>query len=180
MFDFFQEHINIIAQIVGFCAMAVAIIMYQSNKHKNILLLMILSSSLWCAHFGLLGHWTAVAMNGLNVIRNIVFCFRGRKWADSNIIPVIFIVLSLGLTVLTYEDWWSIVPFIASVFAITSVWQTDTKKLRLLTIPVCVCWFSYNIFHNSWAGSANEAFTFISIIVAIIRYDILKKEEKKA
>lgn len=180
MAEFFQEHINIIAQAVGFCAMAVAIMMYQSNKHKNILLLMMLCSSLWCLHFGLLGHWTAVAMNGLNVVRNVVFCYREKKWASSNAVPAIFIVLSLILTVVTYEDLWSVVPFIASVFAIISTWQTDTKKLRFLTIPVCICWFSYNLFHNSWAGMANEVFALSSIIVAIIRYDILKKEEKKA
>lgn len=178
MAEFFSEHLYIIAQIIGFCAMGVAIIAYQNNKHKNILLLMILCCSLWCLHFGLLGHWTAVAMNGMNVVRNVVFCFRDRKWCQSNIIPVIFIVLSLILTIFTYEDLWSIVPFIASIFAIVSTWQTDAKMLRYLTIPICILWFSYNLSHGSWAGTANECFAFTSIIVAIIRYDVLKKEEK--
>lgn len=179
MVEFFQTHIYIIAQIFGFGAMAVAIVMYQSNKHKNILLLMMLCSTLWCVHFGLLGHWTAVAMNGLNVVRNIVFCFRERKWGQSNLIPILFIVISLILTIFTYEDLWSVVPFIASIFAITSVWQTNTKILRFLSVPVCICWFVYNIFHDSWAGTANEAFTLISLTIAIVRYDILKKTEVK-
>jgi len=180
MAEFFTEHLYIVAQIIGFCAMGVAIVAYQNNKHKNILLLMVLCCTLWSVHFALLGHWTAVAMNAMNVVRNIVFCFRDRKWGNSRAIPVIFIVLTIIMTVLTYEDWWSIVPFVASIFAIISTWQTDAKMLRYLTIPICILWFSYNLSHGSWAGTANECFAFTSIVVAIIRYDILKKEEKKA
>lgn len=181
MIEFLTEHLYIIAQIVGFCAMGVAIIAYQNNKHKNILLLMVLCCTLWCVHFGMLGSWTAVAMNALNVVRNIVFCFRGKKkWADSIAVPAVFILLSLIMTVVTFKnDWWNIVPFIASIFAVISTWQTDAKMLRYLTIPICILWFSFNFSHGSWAGSANEVFAFTSIIVAIIRYDILKKEEKK-
>ena len=179
MAEFFSEHLNIISQLFGFAAMAVAIIMYQKNSHKRILRLMILCCTLWCIHFGLLGHWTAVAMNGMNVARNIVFCFRDRKWGNSRIIPAAFIVISFVLMILTYEERWSILPFAASVFAVISTWQTDPKKLRYLTIPICVLWFSYNLSHGSWAGTANEIFAFSSIVVAIIRYDILKKEEKK-
>lgn len=178
MTGFFTEHMSLLIQIVGFCAMAVAIMMYQSNKHRNILMLMILCSTLWCVHFELMGHWTAVAMNGLNVVRNIVFCFRDKKLLNSNIVPAVFITLSAILTVLTFENLWSVVPFVASIFAIISTWQTDPKKLRYLTIPVCICWFTYNTVNGSWAGMANETFALTSIVVAIIRYDVLKKEEK--
>lgn len=176
--EFFEENFNLITQIVGFCAMAVSIMMYQCNRHRNILLLMILCSTLWCTHFGLLGHWTAVAMNGMNVVRSIVFCFRDKIKVGGKAVPVFFIVLSAILTAVTFEDMWSLVPLVASVFAITGTWQTDPKRLRRLTIPVCLCWFFYNIFHNSWAGTANEVFTFCSIIVAIVRYDVLKRKEK--
>lgn len=177
MLDFLHEHIYIIAQIIGFCAMGVAIAAYQNNKHKNILLLMVLCCTLWCVHFGLLGHWTAVAMNAMNVVRNIVFTFRNKKWCKSIAIPIIFIALSLVLTVVTYEDLWSIVPFIASIFAVISTWQTDAKMLRYLTIPICALWFSYNLSHGSWAGTVNECLALTSIIIAIIRYGILKKEK---
>lgn len=141
-------------------------------------MLMVLCCTLWCVHFGLMGHWTAVAMNALNVVRSFVFCFRDKKWVSSKIVPAVFIALSAMLTVLTYENLWSIVPFAASIFAVISTWQTDPKKLRYLTIPVCICWFTYNTVNGSWAGMANEIFAFTSIIVAIVRYDVLKKEEK--
>lgn len=177
--EFFTEHLNLVAQVIGFCAMAVAIIMYQNNKHKNILMLMVLCSTLWCVHFGLLGHWTAVAMNGLNVVRSAVFCFRDKKWVSSKFMPAVFILLSAILTAVTYENLWSVVPLVASVFSVISTWQTDPKKLRYLTIPVCVCWFTYNTVNGSWAGMANEIFAFTSIIVAIVRYDVLKKEDNR-
>jgi hypothetical protein len=69
-----------------------------------------------------------------------------------------------------------VLPLIASVFAIVAQWQTNVKYLRLLTIPVCVCWFIYNINNQSWAGTANEVFVLISIIIALIRNNKTAKE----
>lgn len=178
MADFLASNINIIAQIFGFGAMGVAILSYQFNKHKSIMLLMVLCTSLWCCHFLCLGLYTAFAINFINLIRSIVYTMRDKKWTQHIAVPISFLIVSLALTVLTYKDLTSILPFIASIFAIFGNWQTNTKRLRFLTLPVCICWFTYNMINGSIPGALNEAFTATSIIVAFIRYDVLKKEEK--
>ena len=66
----------------------------------------------------------------------------------------------------------------AAVFSTSASWQTDTKKLKLLTIPVCVCWFIYNLFSRSYAGMANETFVFVSVLVAL--YRISRNEKQSA
>lgn len=178
MIDFIQTHSFLIGQIFGFSAMFVGIIMYQFKKHRTIMLLMMLCASLWCLHFLLLGKYTAVFMNLLNVVRAILFTFRGRKWADSVLIPIGVIAASVGISVFTWEGLPTLLPMGAAVFSTSANWQTDTKKLKLLTIPVCVCWFIYNLFSRSYAGMANETFVFISVLVAL--YRIARNEKQSA
>lgn len=176
MLDFIKDNSFIIAQVFGFMAMTVGISMYQFNKHKQVMLLMVLCALTWCCHYTFLGLFTPVAMNFLGAVKNFIFSFKEGKQIESKTIPIIFLILSVVSTVLTWKDAWSILPLIASVFAIVAQWQTNVKHLRLLTIPVCVCWFIYNINNQSWAGTINEVFVLVSIIIALIR----NKEAKKS
>lgn len=169
MTEFFTAHGNFIAQAFGFVAMAIAISMYQFKKHRTILILMALCSLVWCLHFACLGLFTPVAMNFINVIRGIVYSYREKKWAQNNIIPALFIVLCAGSVILTWESAWSILPFVASIFSTIANWQKNTRLLKYLSIPVCVCWFVYNIVNGSVAGTLNETFALISICIYFIR-----------
>ena len=174
MIDFFYEYQNLIAQGFGFIAMGIAIAMYQFKKHRTILFLMSLCSLVWSLHFACLGLFTPVGMNMLNIFRSIAYSFREKKWAQNNIIPAVFVVLNVVSVILTWESGWSILPLIASIFATIGNWQRNTRLLKYLSIPVCVCWFVYNIANGSVAGTLNETFALISIGVYLIR---TRKEE---
>ena len=175
MLAFFQAHSFLIGQIFGFSAMFVGIIMYQFKKHRTIMLLMMLCASLWCLHFVCLGKYTAVFMNLLNVVRSVLFSFRGRKWADSILIPVVICISSLVISAVTWEGPLSLLPAVAAVSSTLANWQTDTRRLKLLTIPVCGGWFVYNLFGHSYAGMANETFVLGSVFVSLYR---IRKETK--
>ena len=178
MQDFINAHQALLANFFGFSAIFVVILMYQFKKRKTILWLMVLYSALWCCHFLVLGLMTPVAMNLLNVVRSFVFSFRdNKKWAQSNFIPAAFLAVSLVLVILTWGNMWSILPCIGTAFATVSNWQRDTKKLKILTIPVCISWFIYNTVSHSWAGMCNETLAFISIIISLYR---IHKNEKEA
>lgn len=171
MAEFFSENSFIIAQVFGFCAMLTAVIMYQFNKHRTILLLMMLCSALWCCHYAFLGLYSAVAMNVVNIIRNLVFRQRTETRLCSDFIPAAFIAASAVLVILTWNSPWSLLPLVGSIFSTLAGWQKTAKRLRILTVPVCLCWLTYNIFNQSWAGTCNEIFALGSIFTAMIRYD---------
>lgn len=169
MLEFFHAHSYVIAQIFGFSAMATAITMYQFRRHRTIMVLTAVCSTLWCLHYASLGLLTPILMNLLNVARGIVYSFRGKPWGSKKYIPYLFSAAAVIMVVCTWENAWGLLPCVASVFATFANWQTDTKKLKLLTIPVCLGWFFYNMINKSAAGMANETFTLCSIIVALIR-----------
>ena len=179
MLDFFSQHAFVISQIFGFSAMAIAISTYQFNKHKTIMMLLTVCASLWCLHFLCLKAYTAVAMNLINLTRNFVYGFKGKKWAKGPLIPSIYLVVSVAAVIFTWSNIWDIFPLIAAVASTIANWQSDTKKLRYLTYPVSAGWLVYNIANHSYAGICNEIFTLISLTVGVVRYDILKREQKK-
>ncbi len=179
MIDFLIENRNIAANIFGFAAIVVAIIMYQFKNRKAILWFMVLYSALWCCHFGILGLATPVAMNLLNTLRSFVFSFRDKKWAQSNLIPAGFLTASVIMVICTWESVWSILPVIGTAFATIGNWQQDTKRLKILTVPVCLTWFTYNTVNHSIPGMINETLAFSSIIVSFIRTYKKKKQLTK-
>ena len=175
MLSFIQSHSFVIGQAFGFAAMATGIIMYQFKKHPTIMLLMMLTAGLWCLHFVCLGKYTAVFMNLLNVARSVVYSFRGRRWADSKAIPAVICGASIVISICTWEGPLSLLPAAASVFSTLASWQTDTRRLKLLTIPVCAGWFVYNLFGKSYAGMANETLVLASVFIALYR---LRRERR--
>lgn len=169
MAEFITQHSFLLAQIIGFMAVATVIVMYQFKSHKLIMGTFVFICTLWCLHFALLGCWAAVAMNGVNVVRSFIYGFRDKKWAQGNWIPTVFCVAAVVMVILTWEDAWSILPLVGSVTATFANWQADTKKLKLLNVPVCASWLIYNIHNVSYAGMTNEIFALCSIAVYFIR-----------
>lgn len=180
MIGFFETHSYLIAQIFGFAAMGTAILTYQFNKQKTVNLLLMLVAALWSGHYAFLGLFTPIVMNVVNVVRAGVYSLRQeKKWANAKWIPAAFCVASAALLAISWESPWSLLPAVASIFASVANWQTDTRKLRTLTVPVCVCWLAYNLVNRSIAGACNETFTLVSIAVAFFRYDRKKPPEEK-
>lgn len=177
MIEFLSEHSFVLSQIFGFTAMAVAISTYQFNKHRTMMVLLTFCSTFWCLHFLCLKAYTAVAMNLINLVRNIVYGFKGKFGAHGFLIPFAFLAASVIAVILTWENVWDIFPLAAAVFSTYANWQTDTRRLRYLTYPVSASWLVYNIVNRSYAGLCNEIFTLISITVGVIRYDVLKKKQ---
>lgn len=174
MQEFFQTH-SYLSQIFGFSAIAVGILMYQFKKHKTIMILMTLNAALWCLHYGSLWLFTPVAMNFINLARSYV-CSYDNKFACSKAVPVVFIALSLALTVVTWQGAWDILILVSSVFATVGGWQKNPQILRVSNVLVCLCWLPYNFVNNSWAGIVNNLLTLVSLIVALIRYRAKQKQ----
>lgn len=176
MTEFFRSNLNLIAQILGFIAMGMGILVYQFNRHGTIMFIKVCISAIWCVHYGLLGLWPAVAINVLNVVRDTVFGLREKKNLNSPFFPGFFVAASVVSVLCTWENAGSIVPMIASVGSTLAHWQKQTKKLKLYALPGNILWLIYDLINKSWSGSANDSFVITSLIVSLIR---ITRAEKK-
>ena len=167
-----------VAQVIGFMAMASAIICFQQKSRKKILFWQLICCSLWTTHFIILGVVTGAAINGLQVVRTIIFSQKeNKKWASWPGWIAVFSLVTIILGVVTYENPLSILPVIGTIFATVSMWMKKPLTIRLLTFPVSITWCIYDGASGSIAGVCNEIFCIISIIIAIIRIDIPERKK---
>ena len=172
----------LIPQIIGFIAMLSGFISYQCKTRKGILTVQAAGSVLWTTQFLLLNSPTGAILNVLAILRNIVYSFKGKyKWVSSLLVPIITSGVFVVASLITYEGPISLLPMVGMIFSSVALYITNEKYIRLFSLGVCPCWLIYDWQCGSVAGTLTETFNLISILIAIFRYDILKKyKEEKA
>ena len=65
--------IYIIGQVLGIVAPVLGLLSYQMKKQKNLLLLQLLNSIIFCLHYLMIGAISGMALNLVGLTRNAVF-----------------------------------------------------------------------------------------------------------
>lgn len=173
-----------ISQIIGFGGAGLNFLSFQQSKRRNIIGVQIGAALLFIVHYILLAidgdgeAFSGAALNFIGLLRSIVFINNDKKWAKSPVWLVVFVIISTVAAILTWEEWYSFLPSAAMILTTVSYWMKNETKIRLITFPSSPCWLVYNIIVGSVAGIVTECIVMTSLIIAIVRYDILKKEKK--
>lgn len=168
----------ILIQIIGFIGLFFIIISFQKNQRSFTLKSQIFSACFFAVHFFFLNAWTGAAMNTLGSIRAYVFKLRdSKKWLNNNIVMYLFILFFWLAGWLTWQGRLSLLPVFSMTLECFSLWNKKTKHIRWLFLSARPGWIIYNFLVGSYAGLITEAFVVMSIIIAIIRFDIFKKKE---
>lgn len=170
----------VIGQIVGVLAMLFLIASFQMKERKGILALQMVAGTLFTAHYFMIGQYTGSVLNFIGVARCVVYYNKDKKWAASPVWLGAFIAVSITSGILTWENIFSLLPTVAMLFTSVSLWISNPKYVRLVSFPSSPLWLTYNVHAGSFAGVFVEIFCMISIIVAVIRFDIKKKGENGA
>lgn len=171
--------IQIIGQSIGFVALVVSVFVFQKNKRKSMLLLQMVASFIFMVHYLLLGAITGATMNFINTFRNYIFSQKERwHWASSSFWLYFFISVFIISGLITWQGYISILPIIGMVIGTISFWMNDPRRIRLFSLVSPPLWFIYNFISHSYPGMIVEIINITSIIIGIIRFDIIKKDEK--
>lgn len=179
---------EIIAQICGVVAMIVAIGSFQAKSSGRILAWQVTANCLWCVHFFLLNSYTGAMLNVLSGVRNATYYFVGKKEKkDTLYLSIIFCVLSVFLSLFTYQNWMSILPMLGTAVQSFSFAAKRANRMRLLTLIGSPFWLVYDLLSGSISGMIAESFACVSMIVGLIRYrgkedraDAEKEQERTA
>lgn len=171
---------TLIAQAIGFIALALLVIVFQKNNRKSMLKLMMSAALLYSLHFLVLGAFTGAALNFLNVFRSFVFASREDKsWAKHDYWLYVFLVAIAILGAITWQGAYSILALIAVAVQTMAFWATNTRKIRYISLIVPPCWFAYNLIVGSIPGMITEILILGSLLVGIYRFDIKKQDIQK-
>ena len=174
-----------IAQAVSLLGLACNVASYQQKKKRTLILCQLFGGLLFTLHFLMLGKHIGAMMNGIGMIRAVVFSigFSGKRveriWMGVFIVlflacyPLSFVISGqeIGAWIMLVE----LLPVISMCLSTVSFTMSNAGKIRLLSLICSPLWLVYNIVGHSLGGVLCELLAIGSIILGIIRHDIKKK-----
>lgn len=158
-----------ITQLIGLIAYTFLSFSYFKKDKKNILLIQIFSYTTFVIHYYLLGAITGSVCNVLGLFAFILIYLFDKYKKNKKILICILIPILIGISIITFENIYSIFPIIASVIAISSFLTDDENIIRLLGIVSNTCWLIYAIFYKSYFALPFEIVTLVSVMIAYIK-----------
>jgi mannose/fructose/N-acetylgalactosamine-specific phosphotransferase system component IIC len=106
---------------------------------------------------------------------------RGKhKWADSIFWLIFFLVVQIVVSVFTFSDWRSIFAIVAGLISTVAYFVMSEKLYRYLFFALITLWLVNGFIYFYWIAVIHDAFAWVSIVIAIFRYNIKSKKEQKA
>ncbi len=162
---------DVFVQLLGFGAMALGIGSYQAKTRRGILFMQLAAAVLWSTQFFFLKSYTGAALNIVSIVRNLVYMQKEKHaWARSKYVPIITAAAFILCGILTWNGIMSIFPTAAMVLSSVSLYVTEERKIRIISLFVSPLWLVYDAWSFSIGGTVSEIFTIISILIAMWRF----------
>lgn len=170
---------NIFIQLIGALGILASIISFQCKKHKSILLFRTLNEFIFAIQYFMLGAYTGMAMNLVGCVRNVIFSKQVEEGKKTTKSIVVFSALFVVFGIISRQGAKSILIIVAKVLSTMAYGNKNTTFVRCMILITSTSWLIYNACIFSIAGIACEAFTLVSIISGIIRFDIIPSLSRK-
>ena len=165
-----REIIYYIGQGLGVVAILLGFLTYQVRSQKALLIVHIITTVVFSAHYGMIGAYTGMAMNALGLVRNLVYYRRNQKQSAELYSPIFFTVLMGIVGALTMQAWYSILMVLGLVintFAMSFSKPQNVRKSILVTSPMVLL---YDLIVRSYGGAIYETVAIVSAAIGILRY----------
>ena len=168
----------IVSQIFGVLSAVSMVLSSWLENRKRIFFFLTLDNTFCFIEYFLLRAYTGAFTNVIGLLRLFLFNMKGRNKFFKTAWPlVIVIVLYTIVSILTYDNWTSLFPSLASIFYAFVLWQDKERNIRIGSSIMLLSWLIYNLLVGAYIGALSEGVMFISSLLAIIRIDILKKKK---
>ncbi|MBR5527366.1 MAG: YgjV family protein [Clostridia bacterium] len=168
--------------IIGYLGVLCFIISYLQKKRKGIIAFTFAARVFFVTHYVLLGGYAGAVQNGVGGVASIISYLRGKRFFNSKFMPVLIFLLTLAGGVLTYDSTRGIVsvfPVVAMLIQNTALWLKNQTYIRILTLAGIPIWFVYNFSCGSLPAMTSDTLSAISLIVSLVRYDIIPRVKLK-
>lgn len=165
------------AQIIGICAVVFFISSVQMSRKRDLLLYQAIANILYFVQYLLLSAYTAASTNLISAMRCYFFIKYDKakkKIPKYHIYLYSFLILIFGLA--NYKGLFTLIPIIITILYIISSYFENTKYIRYVFLICSIIWFFYNFKVKAYVSIIGNVFEFISSIISIIRFDVLKKD----
>ena len=169
---------TLLAQIIGFIGTIIIVIGMQQKKYGRIVFCKISNEFIAAIHYFLLGGYTGMLINFASCFTNGVYWYRNKKGKSTLIFQIIFGIMFVILGALSWHGPISIFVVAAKLISSVSLGINNPRIIRILNLISNPCWLIYNIYMGSIPGIISDILVIGSVVIAVVRLDILKKQNK--
>ena len=169
----------IISQVVGVCALACLFCQYQMKSKVKILWIFALANVFYTLACILLFDWVGVGVNGLAIIRNIVFIVllikkdRIPLWVSVAVLAS-FLASAAIIMVFVWNYWFNWVVLAGQFLLYYGCWCKSAHRMRICHSIFALIYIYHCYYTSNWVHMAAEAMAVVSVILFYSRAHIKK------
>ena len=164
----------------GVLAICCKVTEYQVKKRATMLVIATIANFLWVMYFVFYGDWASALTCFVSSVRLLIFLQKGKhKWADSIFWLVFFLLFQAVVSVFTYSGWKDIFALVAGFVGIVAYYVMNQKAYRVLSLIFMSLWVINGVFKVYPIALISDTLSVISVLSAIIRFDIVKNKQTK-
>ena len=167
------------AQLIGFCGTIAVIIGMQQKRYSRIVICKMANELFASIHYLLLGGYTGMIINFTSIFTNGVYFYRIKKGKSTLPFQIVFGIMFVVIGALSWQGPVSLFAVSAKLLSSISLGVKSPRVIRIFNLISNPCWLMYNIFMRSFAGIFTDSLVITSVLIAVIRLDILKKNKQE-
>ncbi len=167
---------NIPAQIFGAFATGTNIIGIQLKKKKDILISYIIACLFFIISFYLLESYSGVITCTIMAIETFINYKYDKKEKKLPLWLIYTMIIgSITISSLFYQNWIDLFAIVSCIPFVLMLIQKNEKYVRLFTFIFLLFYTTFDILVGAYTAFIGDFLFEISTIVAIVRYDLIKK-----
>lgn len=172
---------TILANLIGIAAVVLCVLSYQFKTRRGIIFFNAASRIFYVLQYLLLGAFEGAVLDVTALLVTLLAQRKDRGWLKQHPRGIILganaFVIAMGL--LSYQNVCSLLPIIGVLFETGAFWLDRERQIRIVSFLSIPFWLSYNLLFAAYGSAIGNVMTLVSIGIAIVRYDILKKADTR-
>lgn len=160
---------DLLIQMIGGIGYFLLALSFYKKEKKEILIMQVISYIFFTIHYYLLNAITGTMCNILGLISLVIIYYLSGKNKNKKTIVLIMIPILLIISLLTYQNIFSIFPIIAVIISLLSFINDNENIIRFIGIISAIGWLIYAIVYHSYVAIIFEIFIIISTVIAYIK-----------
>ena len=173
---------KIIATIIGVTAAVLFILSYQIKTRRGIIFCSAASRVFYVLQYILLGAFAGAALDIAAFVVSVLAQKKncGPLKAHPRLLAIGSSIFLIVVGMAFYENIFSIIAIAGVLFETGAFWLNREKHIRIVSFFGAPCWLAYNLASAAYGSAIGNVLVMLSILTAIVRYDVLGREEKRA
>lgn len=170
-----------IGNFFGFLAVALFVSSYQLKKRKAIVVCNTVSRLFYVIQYLFLGAFEGAIIDFIAMLISALVVKKGGEGKRIRLIAAILLYLGIiASSAVLYKNIFSLLSFLGVSLELFSLLFSKEKNIRIFSLAGQPFWLIYNAHFSAWSSVVGNVITIISIIVALIRYDIIGKKKQES